>query len=166
MKIQKFILSCFGLGFIPVMPGTFGSLLMLAIFLAIHHYWPIQVITVYFLIGMIIVSSILCAVFAGRFEKIGGKKDPSWIVLDELAGQAVALFPAAVTSGKVLPPAIAAFLLFRIFDIWKPSPIREMEQIEGGIGILADDLVAGVMAGTVVCIVTYLARFVLQGGLS
>jgi phosphatidylglycerophosphatase A len=65
-----------------------------------------------------------------------------------------------------LPPAIAAFLLFRIFDIWKPSPIREMEQIEGGIGILADDLVAGVMAGTVVCIVTYLARFVLQGGLS
>ena len=148
------------------MPGTFGSLLMLAAFFAMHHFWPIQVLTVYFLVGAIVVSSILCVIFAGHFETTDGKKDPGWVVLDEFAGQAVALFPAAVTSGKILPPAIAAFLLFRIFDIWKPSPIREMEQLDGGLGILADDLVAGVMAGTVVCIVTYLARFVLQGGLS
>jgi phosphatidylglycerophosphatase A len=159
MKIKKLVLSCFGIGFLPKIPGTFGSLVMLGAFLAIHFLWPIQMISVIFLITAIIVSSILCIVYARGF----GSKDPGWVVIDELAGQAVALFPAAVTSGKVLPPAIAAFVLFRIFDIWKPSPIREMEQLRDGVGILADDLVAGVMAGTVVCIVTYLVRFALMG---
>lgn len=141
------------------MPGTFGSLLMLGVFLAVHYFWPVQMISIVFLLGAIVISSALCVFFAKHF----GRKDPGWVVIDEFAGQAVALFPAAVTSGKVLPPAIAAFILFRIFDIWKPSPIREMEQLNGGVGILADDLVAGVMAGTVVCIVTYLARFAVMG---
>lgn len=160
MKMKNVILSCFGLGFMPAVPGTFGSLLMLGVFLAIHRFWPIQMISIFFLLGCIIVSSVLCVYLGRNF----GQKDPGWVVIDEFAGQAVALFPAAVTSGKVLPPAIAAFILFRIFDICKPSPIREMEELGGGLGILADDLVAGVMAGTVVCIITYLARFVQMGG--
>ncbi|MEN6383878.1 MAG: phosphatidylglycerophosphatase A [Phycisphaerales bacterium] len=159
MKLQKLVLSCFGIGFLPKIPGTFGSLVMLGAFLAIHFLWPVQMISVVFLIAAIIISSVLCVFYAKRF----GAKDPGWVVIDELAGQAVALFPAAVTSGLVLPPAIAAFVLFRVFDIWKPSPIREMEQLRGGFGILADDLVAGVMAGTVVCIITYLVRFALMG---
>lgn len=164
MKFKNFILSCFGIGFLPVAPGTFGSLLMLAAFLVIHYFWPIQMISVTFLLAALIISSVFCLTFASRRERHGEKKDPGWIVIDEVAGQAVALFPAAVTSGRVLAPAIAAFVLFRIFDIWKPSPIREMEHLNGGLGILADDLVAGVIAGTVVCIITFLARFALLGG--
>ncbi len=159
MKMKNIVLSCFGVGFLPIVPGTFGSLLMLGVFLTVHYFWPIQMTSIFFLMGCIIVSSVLCVWLGNRL----GKKDPGWVVIDEFAGQAVALFPAAVTSGKVLPPAIAAFILFRIFDICKPSPIREMEQLDGGVGILADDLVAGVMAGTVVCIITYLARFVQMG---
>ncbi len=159
MKINKLVLSCFGIGFLPVMPGTFGSLLMLGVFLAIHYFWPVQMISIIFLTASIVIGSILC-VYCSRYYD---NRDLSWIILDEFAGQAVALFPAAVTSGAVLPPAIAAFLLFRIFDICKPSPIREMEHLSGGVGIVADDLVAGVMAGTVVCIITYLARFALMG---
>jgi phosphatidylglycerophosphatase A len=159
MKMKNIVLSCFGLGFLPIIPGTFGSLLMLGAFLAVNYFWPVQMISIVFLLAAIIISSILCVFLARHF----GEKDPGWVVIDEFAGQAVALFPAAVTSGKVLPPAIAAFILFRIFDIWKPSPIREMEQLNGGLGILADDLVAGVIAGTVVCIVTYLARFAVMG---
>jgi len=168
VKTKRLILSCFGIGFSPIIPGTFGSLLMLGVFLGVHFLakylnWPVQMISIIFLICAIIVPSIFCVIYASHAEKIYNEKDPSWIVIDEFAGQAVALFPAAVTSGKVLPPAIAAFILFRIFDICKPSPIREMEQLNGGFGVLADDLVAGVMAGTVVCIITYLARFALMG---
>lgn len=168
MKIKRLVLSCFGIGFLPIIPGTFGSLLMLGAFLgvhflAVHFMWPIQMISIIFLIVAIIASSIFCIIYTTHAEKTFNQKDPSWIVIDEFAGQAVALFPAAVTGGRVLPPAIAAFILFRIFDICKPSPIREMEQLSGGFGVLADDLVAGVMAGTVVCIITYLVRFALLG---
>jgi phosphatidylglycerophosphatase A len=159
MKIKNLVLSCFGIGFLPIMPGTFGSLIMLGAFLAVHFLWPVQMISVIFLIAVIIISSILCIFYAKSF----GSKDPGWVVIDELAGQAVALFPAAVTSGMVLPPAIAGFVLFRVFDIWKPSPIKEMETLRNGVGILADDLVAGVIAGTIVCIVTYLIRFAEMG---
>jgi len=148
----------------PIAPGTFGSLLMLATFLAVNHFWPIQFVSVFFLLAAMIIAGVFCVVFAGAIEKNGRKRDPGWIVIDEFAGQAVALFPAAVTSGTVLAPAIAAFVLFRIFDIWKPSPIREMEHLNGGLGILADDLVAGVIAGTVVCITTLLVRFAQMGG--
>ena len=164
MKFQKFILSCFGIGFIPVAPGTFGSILPVAAFLAVHYFWPMRFISIFFLLAAMVISSFLCLFYAGRIEKMGDEKDPGWIVIDEFAGQAVALFPAAVTSGNVLIPAIAAFVLFRIFDIFKPSPIREMEHIDGGFGILADDLVAGVIAGTVICIVTYLARLAQLSG--
>jgi len=159
MKLKRMILSCFGIGFIPFAPGTFGSILPLAAFLSIHYFWPMRFISIFFLLAAMIISSVLCVIYAGHAEKAEDKKDPGWIVIDEVAGQAVALLPAAMTSGKVLVSAIAAFVLFRLFDIFKPSPIREMEHLDGGFGILADDLVAGVMAGTVVCIVTYLVRF-------
>ncbi len=163
MKFRIFVLSCFGLGFMPIAPGTFGSLFMLAAFLVVHHFWPIQFVSVFFLLASMIIGGILCIVFSASLDKDGRKKDPGWVVIDEFAGQAVALFPAAITSGSFLFPAIAAFVLFRVFDIWKPSPIREMEHLGGGLGILADDLVAGVIAGTVVCIGTLLVRFALMG---
>jgi len=156
MSAKKLILSCFGIGFIPFAPGTFASLLMLLIFLAAHYFYPISVIDGLVVVFMMIVSSVLCLLFAGEAEKQHDAKDPGWIVIDEVAGQAVALLPAAVTSGKVLVSAIAAFVLFRLFDILKPPPIREIQQLDGGLGVLIDDLVAGIMAGTVLCIITFL----------
>jgi phosphatidylglycerophosphatase A len=162
MKIKKLILSCFGVGFIPFAPGTFGSLLPLAIFLAIHYYWPLEFYAIIFLVLAMIIPSVLCLMFGSQAEKLDGKKDPSWIVIDEFAGQAIALLPAAliVGSGKVTVSAIAAFLFFRILDILKPPPIREMQQIDGGLGILIDDLVAGIMAGTILCIIIFLSEFI------
>jgi phosphatidylglycerophosphatase A len=162
MNIKKLILSCFGVGFLPFAPGTFASMLPLAAFLLFRYFCDVDIVALIFLVFAMIVSSVLCLMFAGEAEKLDGKKDPSWIVIDEFAGQSIALLPAALLSGsgKVLASAIAAFVFFRILDILKPPPIYEMQQIDGGLGILIDDLVAGIMAGTVLCIIIFLLEFI------
>jgi len=161
MKIKKLILSCFGVGFLPFAPGTFASLLPLLAFMAIR-YFEQDIYGLIFLVIAMIVSSVLCLMFAGEAEKLDGKKDPGWIVIDEFAGQSIALLPAALLSGrgKVVASAVAAFVLFRLLDILKPPPIHEMQQIDGSLGILIDDLVAGIMAGTVLCIMIFLFEFI------
>src|SRR6185436_17809380 len=80
-----------------------------------------------------------------RTERVIQKKDPSVVVIDEVAGQMIALlsWPFLAHSGWTL---ISAFLLFRLFDIWKPYPIRRLEGLESGLGIMADDELAGVYA--------------------
>ncbi|MBU2597412.1 MAG: phosphatidylglycerophosphatase A [Planctomycetes bacterium] len=160
MNAKKLILSCFGVGFLPIAPGTWASLLTLLIFLVIHYFYPVPVISGSAVVIIMIVSSVLCLLFAGEAEKQYDVKDPGWIVIDEVAGQAMALLPAAIMSQKVLVSAIGAFVLFRIFDILKPPPIREIEHLSGGFGVLIDDLVAGIMAGTVLCIITFLVTLV------
>jgi phosphatidylglycerophosphatase A len=137
-----------------------ASLLTLAVFLVVHYFLPIDIVSIIFLFVVIIASSVLCLLFAGQAEKLEDKKDPGWIVIDEVAGQSVALLTAAVTNRRVLTVAIAAFVLFRIFDILKPPPIREIQQLDGGLGVLIDDLVAGVMAGTILCILSFLFTFI------
>lgn len=141
------------------MPGTWGSLGLLVAFLVIYYHWPTEVISIVFLVLAMVVSGVCCLLFAGEAEKREDKKDPSWIVLDEIAGEVLALLPVAVIGGKVMVTSVAAFVLFRIFDICKPSPIREVQLLKGGLGILADDLVAGVMAGVVLWIVAFLFTF-------
>src|SRR2546428_8658170 len=94
---------------------------------------------------------------ASRAEKLLRKKDPSIVVIDEVAGQMIALLSGPLwlhTWWSVL----SAFLLFRLFDIWKPYPIRRLEALEAGLGIMADDIVAGAYALIVnsLVITTYL----------
>jgi phosphatidylglycerophosphatase A len=159
MNIKKLILSCFGVGFLPLAPGTWGSLLAVAILLIVYYFYPSSVICGTVIVVAMAASSVFCLLFAGEAEKQEDKKDPRWIVIDEFAGQCVALLPVAVTGEKVLTAAIAGFVLFRIFDILKPPPVRECQLLKGAAGILADDIVAGLMAGVSVQIVSYLFTF-------
>jgi len=159
MTIKKLILSCFGLGFMPIAPGTWGSIPPVAGVLILHYYYPTALICGTAIAVGMVVSSVLCLLFAGEAERLGEKKDPGWIVIDEFAGQCVALLPIVMINKKVLPAAIAAFVIFRIFDVLKPSPIRECELIPGACGILGDDLVAGLMTGVLLQIVAFLFTF-------
>jgi len=77
-----------------------------------------------------------------RVEAVLGRKDPGVIVIDEVAGMMVAVLLLPRTLGVLL----CAFLLFRIFDIWKPFPAREAQDLRGGFGVVVDDLIAGVYA--------------------
>jgi phosphatidylglycerophosphatase A len=87
---------------------------------------------------------------SGRTIAIFGRSDPSQAVVDELMGQFITF--AFIPFGVSWPFILAGFLLFRLFDIWKPYPINALEMLPGGLGICADDIVAGVYAG--ICLAT------------
>ncbi|MFA6425979.1 MAG: phosphatidylglycerophosphatase A [Phycisphaerae bacterium] len=151
--MKKFILSSFGLGFLPVAPGTWGSLLPVGLFLAVHHFWPNAGILLVLLAAVTILSSIACVALAGSAEKIANKKDPGWTVIDEVAGQSVALLPAVFAGKNIFLICAAAFVLFRIFDILKPWPVKNAEKLPGGFGILFDDILAGIYAAAALMII-------------
>jgi phosphatidylglycerophosphatase A len=81
---------------------------------------------------------------ANRTCEICGLKDPGVIVIDEVSGQLIAITPLALAPSPA--GIIAAFLLFRFFDIFKPYPIRKLERLPGGLGVMADDALAGIYA--------------------
>ena len=83
---------------------------------------------------------------ASRTEKLSGRKDPGKVVIDEVAGQLIALLVVIPGFDPGWLSIIIAFLLFRLFDIIKPYPARRLEQLESGLGIMSDDLVAGAYA--------------------
>ena len=88
----------------------------------------------------------MIGIWAGsRAERLLQKKDPSMVVVDEVAGQMIAMLsvPAFLSGWWAV---LSAFLLFRLFDIWKPYPIRRLEALESGLGIMADDVLAGIYA--------------------
>jgi phosphatidylglycerophosphatase A len=122
----------FGSGFSPVASGTAGSLVGVAIFVLVHH-WSWQAYAAFtaavFIVGIPVST---------RAEAIFGEKDSGKIVIDEIAGQLVALFAVPFS----LPAVAAGFLLFRFFDIAKPF-FRPLEKAPGGAGIMLDDLMAG-----------------------
>jgi phosphatidylglycerophosphatase A len=136
-------ISTWGVGYLPLMPGTFGSLVGLGIFLLLSSL-PLQVLA-------IIVVTWAGIWAASRTERILGMKDPGKVVVDEVAGQMIALLPVwAFVGGLYKTSIIISFTLFRLFDIFKPYPARKFESLRGGLGIMADDLVAGVYAALLV----------------
>jgi phosphatidylglycerophosphatase A len=126
-----------GLGYLPKAPGTWGTLLALPI-----HYLIVQLEPRYYFsaIAVIIVVAILSA---GGAEKILDKPDPGIVVIDEVAGMLITMI--AIPSHPIA--WLLAFLLFRLFDILKPFPVNFFDKrFHGGIGIVLDDLMAGIYA--------------------
>jgi phosphatidylglycerophosphatase A len=124
----------FGAGLLPALPGTWGSLAALPCAWAIRSVWGAAGLAT----AAVIVFAVGCWA-AGRVAKVSGIKDPSAIVIDEVAAQWLVLLPAPL---HPLPYA-AAFLMFRIFDIWKPWPVGWADRrVHGGLGIMLDDLLA------------------------
>ena len=141
-------IATFGVGYLPLMPGTFGSMVGVAIFLLLVH-WPLQLLFIPVIVALGVWA-------ASRAEKLLGKKDPGKVVVDEVAGQMISLLPLAffAPDGPWLVWVIVSFNLFRLFDIFKPYPAGRLEHLHGGFGIMADDLVAGIYAaiGTTILI--------------
>jgi phosphatidylglycerophosphatase A len=131
------IATWFGCGYVPVGPGTAGSLAALFIAIALHVSHGSGRATFLLLTVILLVPGVWAAdIVAKRI----GQKDPHIVVVDEVLGQWLTLAGTATLNWKSW---LAAFALFRIFDIWKPPPARQLEALPGGIGIVADDLMAG-----------------------
>ena len=147
--MRRLLLSAFGIGFLPAMPGTWASLATAAaVFCAQRATGSLLVAP---LVAVVLGS--LATLALGNAPRGGAPEpeDPSWVVTDEVAGQGLALLVAAWALGdSSLAAGVGGFVAFRIFDVWKPRPVRDAERLPGGLGILADDLLAGLMAGLVV----------------
>jgi phosphatidylglycerophosphatase A len=141
---EAFILllsSWFGVGRLPLAPGTWGTLGAVPLVLIISYFGPIPAVIS---LAVIILLAVLTSDIS---QKLLGKDDPPEVVIDEVAGYFVAVFLLPFSWRSF----ILGFLLFRIFDILKPFPIRTIhKKVKGGIGICLDDIVAGVYAN--VCI--------------
>jgi phosphatidylglycerophosphatase A len=140
----------FGAGLLPLMPGTWGSLAALPCAWAISSLWGAAALA----IATAIIFIVGCWA-AGTIASTSGAADPGVIVIDEVAAQWLVLLPAPLD-----PLAYAAaFLLFRLFDIWKPWPVRWVDRrVHGGLGIMLDDLLAAAYA-----ILVFLILFVTVG---
>jgi phosphatidylglycerophosphatase A len=138
MKSPSGILAtAFGIGFAPLAPGTAASLAAAVAFgLVLHRLpWPLYALVV---VGLFFGGVLVSGLYAAEL----GQPDPARIVVDEVCGQLVAL---AFLPAAWLPIGLS-FALFRFFDIIKPGPIRRLERLPGGWGIMADDLAAGLVA--------------------
>ena len=148
-RAARLIATWFGCGYSPIGPGTAGSLAALAIAWPLVHYARWQ--PWWFLLPVVALTGpgIWAAGVTARELQL---KDPGLVVVDEVLGQWLALAGARTLN---LKSWIAAFVLFRLFDIWKPPPVRQLEALPGGIGIVADDLMAGVYAAFILWLAEY-----------
>ena len=140
------IASVAGAGYSPLAPGTAGSLV------ALVALWLIPFTPVALMVTIIAVAAV--GIWAGsRVEQALGVKDPGVIVIDEVAGMLLSVFSLP----RSLPVLLTAFVLFRFFDVWKPFPARESQALPGGLGVMLDDLIAGIY--TLILIVSARALF-------
>ena len=151
----RLIATTFGLGEILPAPGTTaGSLPAALVWAALALTLPSARLLLIVTGGLTLAAVIVGVWAAGREASRRGAEDPGPVVIDEVAGQWLCYLTALPFIHLEGDPALflvtaGGFFLFRLFDVWKPWPIRRLEQLPGGIGIVADDLAAGVLAGIV-----------------
>jgi len=148
-RIAKLIASFFYVGYIPIIPGTFGSLAAFAIYfpLLYLHRWDVYA-------GIVVIVTLLGIWAADVMERESKIIDPSFVVIDEVAGQLITLF--------LLPfswvNALIGFILFRALDIVKPFPARQAENLHGGWGIMMDDVMSGIYG----CLIMHLGNYAIH----
>jgi len=140
---HRAIATWFGCGYVPVAPGTVGSLAAIAIAYALAEFgrWPPWHFAV-----LALVALPLGIWAAGATAREIQSKDPGIVVVDEVLGQWITLAGAASLNWKSW---LASFSIYRLFDIWKPPPVRQLEALPSGVGIVADDAMAGIYGALV-----------------
>jgi phosphatidylglycerophosphatase A len=142
-RFADLLSTWFGCGLSPVAPGTAGSAGAILVAFPLHEYagfapWHFAVLA-----ALAFAPAVWAA---GETARVRSRKDPGLVVIDEVVGQWLALAGATTLNWKSW---LGAFLLFRAFDIWKPPPARQLEALPGGLGICADDVMAGLYAALV-----------------
>ena len=147
-KISLILSTCFGTGLLPVAQGTFGTIAAVPLVFGLACLGTVPR-------GFIIAMVVAVAIWTSdRSEELLGNHDPSEVVIDEVAGFLLTMFllPLSwLTLGL-------GFILFRVFDIFKPYPIKQAEKLRGGLGIVMDDLVAGIYAHLCVRLILFFVK--------
>jgi phosphatidylglycerophosphatase A len=142
-RLSLLLATWFYAGYSPVAPGTVGSAAAVLLAVMLERWagfaaWHFAVLAV-----LLFYPAVQASTIAAR---AANRKDPQFVVVDEVIGQWIALAGASSLNWKSY---LAAFALFRLFDIWKPAPVRQLESLPEGWGINADDAMAGVYAALV-----------------
>jgi len=135
------IATFFGIGYLRPGPGTWGSAATVLLWAASAHFIP-QAVHMPFQIALIVVVVLIGIPAATEVARAKGNKDPQFVVIDEVAGQLIALIAVPIAWKTLL----AGFMVFRVFDILKPPPVRQLEKLPAGTGIVLDDVAAGIYA--------------------
>lgn len=161
--MSRMIATVFGVGLMKPAPGTWGSLAALPLAWAIHTLGGFP--------ALAMATLVVCVIgwwATAEATKGAADHDPSEIVIDEVAGQWIALWPVSAGAWHVgadisalWPGWIAAFAFFRLFDIWKPGPVGWADKRHDAAGVMLDDIVAGVLAAICVAALAFLAHVVL-----
>ncbi len=162
--MSRLIATYLGIGYLPVAPGTWGSAASIPLAWVIHAVFGLPG----FLIATILITLVGWWATA-KYTRDTENHDPSEVVIDEVAGMFVALLPlsAGLWFADVgawtfpWPGWLAAFVLFRIFDMAKPGPVGWADRRDDAFGVMLDDLIAGAMAAICVAIGAYLSHGVL-----
>ncbi len=210
-RLALAVATALGVGYIPKAPGTFGSLVGIAVAILTHPVSLIMIVGLLFFSGvglgfdvpmfrghsapvLLLIPSLVALVIVGllgvwsssRVAAFAGLKDPQHVVIDEVSGMhltlVLAIMPVGLPTG-LLPADEASvfglysalsllnwkylslgFILFRVFDIWKPWPIRRLEQLPGGWGIMADDWMAGIYAAILLRVALHFGLLTLHIG--
>ncbi len=143
----RWLATGLGAGFLPIAPGTWGS--AEAVVIAALVIWIAPVQAFWLIAGLGLLATVVGIPAATAASRQEATKDPSIVVIDEVAGQFVTFLLVPLS----WPWLIAGFFVFRIFDIIKPFPARQIEALPEGWGIMLDDLVAGLYAGLLLMLV-------------
>jgi phosphatidylglycerophosphatase A len=152
----RLLATWFYCGYAPKAPGTAGSLAAVAIAWLLHSYagvspWQFAVL------ALVLLGPAIWAADVTARET--GLKDPQIVVVDEVVGQWIAIAGWSLGAAPMDWKAwCAAFVLFRAFDMWKPPPVRQLERIRGGAGIVLDDVMAGIYAALVLSAIGWFNR--------
>ncbi len=156
-----------GVGLLPLAPGTWGALVGVALYLGVQalsarlvalspfgwHVPPVAVLQPTIIL-LLLTGLTLAGIWAGtRTERLLARKDPGAVVIDEVVGQLLTYAFLPYGGAWML---VVGFIAFRAFDIWKPYPIRRLESLPAGLGIMADDLLAGFYAAVLLSTLTTL----------
>jgi phosphatidylglycerophosphatase A len=167
-RISILLATWFGLGYLPKAPGTWGSLAGTALALVMAHsnwialqrntklagmyegknFWTVGLPTYPREVVVTLLISIIGVIVATRASRYAQIEDPQWVVIDEVSGQLITYFLFFLIPHN-WKSWLLGFILFRLFDIWKPFPARQLESLPGGWGIMADDWMAGIYAAIV-----------------
>jgi phosphatidylglycerophosphatase A len=162
-------IATIGVGYIPIVPATWASAVTTAIYWLLLsgiarlyavgvglnlNLQSFEVFRLTFMLVLIIPLGLAGVWAATRAERLFGRKDPKPIVIDEVVGQLITFLFLPSTAGVGL--LIVGFFSFRAFDIFKPYPIRHLEGLKGGLGIVADDVLAGAYAAILMALLTYI----------
>ncbi len=147
LSLAQLCATCFGIGRLPLAPGTWASLVTATAWFALYALLPRAALVAHLVALAVLLP--LSWIASGLAARQMGVEDPSVVVIDEVVGQSIALLLAPVGIWWFL----GGFALFRVFDILKPPPIRRCERFPGGLGITLDDCVAGLYAGLILWLI-------------